>query len=324
MGFRFDIDALRMRESDDPSHRANLEGFRSENPFAMHACGHDGHLSIGLFLADWIYKNKDSLKGKYTLIFQPAEEGLRGARSMVAKGIVDDLDYFFASHIGMGVENGKISVGTTGFLASTKLDIIFKGVSAHAGASPEEGKNANLAAASALLNLHSLAQTSKGLARINVGVIRGGSVRNSVSDRAILEMEIRGSDDEVNNDLLKRVVQVVKGSAIQYDLDYEIRQVGSAPALEVLENDFYKEIDELLKKKGYDTFLNGKFKASEDVVHFINRVEKRGGKAIHFIFGSKLSAGHHNDKFDFDESTLETGLRVFRECIRYLNKKSLS
>ena len=74
MGFRFDIDALGIEESHDPSHRPCKENFSSENNFGMHACGHDGHLSIGLFLTSWIEKNKDKLRGKYIIIFQPAEE----------------------------------------------------------------------------------------------------------------------------------------------------------------------------------------------------------------------------------------------------------
>lgn len=77
IGFRFDIDALGIEESHDDDHRPFKENFVSENNFGMHACGHDGHLSIGLFLTDWIKKNKDKLKGKYILIFQPAEEGVR-------------------------------------------------------------------------------------------------------------------------------------------------------------------------------------------------------------------------------------------------------
>ena len=66
----------------------------------MHACGHDGHSAVGLALAHWIWDNKDNLSGKFKLIFQPAEEGVRGARAMVEAGIVDDVDYFVGGHVG--------------------------------------------------------------------------------------------------------------------------------------------------------------------------------------------------------------------------------
>lgn len=320
IGFRFDIDALAIEESTDPDHRPYKENFRSENDFAMHACGHDGHLSIGLFLTNWIEKNKDKLKGKYIIIFQPAEEGVRGAKSMTEGGIVDDVDYFFAGHLGMGVEDGKINVGTTGFLATTKFDVFFKGVASHAGGAPERGKNANLGAASAVLNLQTLPQFSEGMARINVGIMKGGTVRNAISDNAMLLLETRGETENINQALSKRTRQVVEGSALQYDLEYEIKEVGSAPAIKNPDTKFYEEINELLSEKGFDTFMGKSLNGSEDVAYFMNRVQDKGGKAIHFIFGAKLAAGHHNNRFDFNESCLETGLNVFKECIKYLNK----
>ena len=317
--FRFDIDAMPIKESADKFHKPFREGFASENPGAMHACGHDGHLSMGIMLAKWLMENKKNLTGKYILIFQPGEEGLRGAKSLSQSQYLSEIDYFFAGHLGMGLPSGKIGVGTGGFLASTKLDAIFHGHSSHASARPEEGKNANLAAASALLNLETLAQNSKGMSRINVGVIRGGRVRNTISDKAILELETRGRSDEVNNFLVTRAIQVIKGSSIQYDLEYEIKIAGSAPAIENPAYDFYDEINQILKEKGFDIIKNPDFKASEDVCYYINRVNKEGGSAVHFIFGSDLAAGHHNKAFDFDENSLVTGLEVYKTCIEYLN-----
>lgn len=318
--FRFDIDAMPIKESTDKFHKPFREGFASENPFAMHACGHDGHLSIGIMLAKWLLENKRNLSGKYILIFQPGEEGLRGAKSISESEYIHDIDYFFAAHLGMGLPSGKVGVGTTGFLASTKLDAIFRGHSSHAAALPEEGKNANLAAASALLNIETLAQNSKGMARINVGVIRGGRARNAISDKAVLELETRGANGDVNDFLVKRAIQVIKGASIQYDLNYEIKIAGSAPSIDKPANKFYDEIEKLLKSKGFDTIKSPDFKASEDVCYYINKVIKDGGSAIHFIFGSDLAAGHHNKAFDFDEKSLITGLNVYKECVLYLNE----
>ena len=320
--FRFDIDAMPITESKDKFHKPFREGFASKNPSAMHACGHDGHLSMGIFLSKWLMENKRNLTGKYILIFQPGEEGLRGGKSLSESAYVHDIDYFFAGHLGMGLPSGKVGVGTRGFLASTKLDVIFRGHSSHAAALPEEGKNANLAAASALLNLETLAQNSKGVARINVGVIRGGRVRNAISDKAVLELETRGASDDVNNFLVTRAIQVIKGSSMQYDLDYEVKIAGSAPSIINPQDKFYDEIDEILRKKGFDTVKNPDFEASEDVCYYINKVNREGGSAIHFIFGSDLAAGHHNKAFDFDEKSLTTGLEVYKECVKYLNKKS--
>lgn len=148
IAFRFDIDSNDAVECREDKHRPMVEGFASEHSKEMHACGHDGHAAIGLGLARLLAAHREELSGKVKLIFQPAEEGVRGAYAMVNAGVVDDVDYFFSGHVGFkATTDNTIIVRTDGFLATTKLDAEFRGVSAHAGAAPEEGKNALLAAA---------------------------------------------------------------------------------------------------------------------------------------------------------------------------------
>lgn len=92
----------------DVSHRPYRDGFASCNAGMMHACGHDGHTAIGLGLAHTLKQFESGLHGVIKLIFQPAEEGTRGARAMVDAGVVDDVDYFTAVHIGTGVPAGTV------------------------------------------------------------------------------------------------------------------------------------------------------------------------------------------------------------------------
>ena len=68
--FRFDIDCVCVNETDNPEHKPNKEGFRSQHTGFMHACGHDSHISIGLTLAHWIAERKDELKGKFKIVGQ--------------------------------------------------------------------------------------------------------------------------------------------------------------------------------------------------------------------------------------------------------------
>lgn len=74
--------------------------------------------------------------------------------------------------------------GCHGCLATTKYDVLFKGQAAHAGGSPEKGKNVLLAASTAILNLYAIPRHSGGASRINVGTIHGGSGRNVIADEA--------------------------------------------------------------------------------------------------------------------------------------------
>jgi aminobenzoyl-glutamate utilization protein A len=158
--FRVDMDALDIQETLTEDHLPYKDGFASVNSNTMHACGHDGHMAIGLGLATLLMENKQSLVGTIKLIFQPAEEGTRGAKSMVEAGVVDEVDYFIATHLGTGIATGGFIAGKSGFLATTKLDVTFKGIASHAGGKPQEGRNALTAAASAVLGIYGIPRHS--------------------------------------------------------------------------------------------------------------------------------------------------------------------
>ncbi len=127
MAFRVDMDALDLSEEQDVSHRPYRDGFASCNAGMMHACGHDGHTAIGLGWRIPLNSSSPGLHGVIKLIFQPAEEGTRGARAMVDAGVVDDVDYFTAVHIGTGVPAGTVVCGSDNFMATTKFDAHFTG-----------------------------------------------------------------------------------------------------------------------------------------------------------------------------------------------------
>ena len=188
LAFRVDMDALDLDESSQDDHLPAREGFASCNSGMMHACAHDGHTTIGLGLAHLLMQHRAELNGTIKLIFQPAEEGTRGARAMVAAGALDGVDYFTAIHIGTGVPAGTVICGSDNFMATTKFDVRFTGVAAHAGGKPEEGRNALLAAAQATIGLHSIAPHSEGASRVNVGVMQAGSGRNVVPASALLKV----------------------------------------------------------------------------------------------------------------------------------------
>lgn len=200
VAMRFDIDALGVFEEHDPSHRPAKEGFNSVNEGFMHACGHDGHATIGLGVAKVLMSIKDQLHGTVKLIFQPAEEGVRGAKSIVDNGHLDGVDYLIGSHVTNKKEDDPAVVipGSYGSLATTKYDVIFHGKSAHAGGSPEVGRNVMLAVGTAILNLYAIPRHSGGVSRVNVGTVVAGSGRNVIADEAKMEIEVRGETTEIN------------------------------------------------------------------------------------------------------------------------------
>lgn len=306
VAFRFDMDCNDVEEDADAGHRPAAEGFRSQHANAMHACGHDGHVTIGLALAKLLAANKELLSGTVKLIFQPAEEGVRGAYAMVNKGIVDDVDYLFGGHIGFkAVESDSLVCLTDGFLATTKLDAVYKGVSSHAGLAPELGRNALLAAAQASISLNTIARHGKGASRINVGVLQAGTGRNVVPDIAVLKLETRGADTEINEFMVAEANRMLQACANMYDVSVSVSRAGSAPAC-MADKELSQEVAQLAKESGrYSKIIDYMdMGGSEDCAYFMERVQQCGGRALYLMYGTEIAAGHHNSHFDFNEDCL--------------------
>jgi aminobenzoyl-glutamate utilization protein A len=189
----------------------------------MHACAHDGHTAIGLGVAEALAHR--TFAGTLKLIFQPAEEGVRGAYAVTEKGMLDDVDYLLCHHLGTNVPLGEVYGGAEGFLATTKMAAHFRGVSSHAGAAPEHGRNALLGAATALLNIHAIPRFSSGDTRINVGVLEGGAAANIIPQHAKMIIETRSDSEEVNRDLEERVRKIIAHSAAMHELEHVIKRV---------------------------------------------------------------------------------------------------
>ncbi|YCA16604.1 amidohydrolase [Kushneria sp. AK178] len=311
VGYRIDLDALDLDESTEATHRPAQQGFGSQNAGMMHACGHDGHTTIGLGLARLFKQLESDLSGRIKLIFQPAEEGVRGARSMVAAGALDDVDIFIATHIGTGVPRGEVVCGQDGYLATTKLDVTYTGVPAHAGGKPEEGRNALLAAAQAAVGLHAIPRHSAGASRINVGVLNAGSGRNVVPASATMKIETRGENTTINDEMRRRAVDVIEGAArmhgvsVDYHLTGEADTCTSSPELV----DYIHGRLQGLPGIEVITPRISEPSGSEDATCMMKRVQERGGLATYMVFGTELAAGHHHQCFDFDEDVLPLAVR---------------
>ncbi|GEN86194.1 amidohydrolase [Oceanobacillus sojae] len=323
IAMRYDIDGLPITESDEKGHVPFDKGFLSQHPKEMHACGHDGHISIGLAVAKYLDAHKDELTGKFTIIFQPAEEGLRGANSIVQKGWLDKVDYFMSGHLGINsLQAGSIAATADQLLASTKFDVTFTGKSAHAGVEPNEGKNALTAAATALLQLNAIPRHRDGTTRINVGRLSGGSGRNVIADEAVMLVETRGETTELNQYMYDEAVRIIQAAAAMHDVKASIRFMGQglgskcdAEWIQIVKDACEKNLD---VKEIYDVLP---LKASEDASYMIDHVQKNGGLATYMVFPSLLPAGHHHPNFDIDEDAVRTAVSVYIDIINYLQHK---
>lgn len=321
VALRFEIDCVCVQETMRPGHVPNKENFSSTNPGYMHACGHDGHTAIGLGVARWLMENKElPLKGIIKLIFQPAEEGVRGARPVAESGILDDVDYFACGHLGCDIPSGVVVVAPERYLSTLKMDLRFKGEAAHAGMAPHAGKNALLAACNATLQIMSLPTHGEGMTRVNVGMLKAGEGRNVIPAFAEMQIEVRGENEKINNFMTEEALRRAHGVAQSFNVELETEAMGEAV-------DFVpdEEMSALVASVAQD--LPGvkevrptmNFNGSDDATLLIKRVQAHGGKAAYFIIGSDLKAGHHQAEFDIDENQLWTGFSMFTGLLKHLS-----
>lgn len=321
---RFDIDALPILESDTLEHRPAQDSFCSHNPGVMHACGHDGHAAIGLGVAEWLAHPNSTWRGTARLIFQPAEEGGRGAKPMTDAGVVDDVDYFFAAHLGTGLPSGKIAAAGVSMLYSTKLDVRFQGLASHAGGNPQGGRNALLAGSAAVQNLHAIARHSGGASRVNVGKMIAGEGRNITAARCLLEMEVRGETEEIADYMEERARAVLAAAAAMHDVEFEIEVVGQTIGgpYDTLAQDIVAEA--AAGTPGVREVLpTWRLTGGEDAPFFMRQVQEQGGVAVYFIIGSDLAAYHHSDNFDFDEASIATGVGVYSRVMERVARQNV-
>ncbi|HWR38902.1 MAG TPA: amidohydrolase [Patescibacteria group bacterium] len=312
VALRFDLDANDVNESTVSVHRPVAEGFASINSGAMHACGHDGHTAIGLGVGQVLIQLQDQLNGTVKLIFQPAEEGVRGARAMTESGIVDDVDYMLGMHIGfLGKRTGQLVCGGEGFLATTKLDATFVGTPAHAGAAPQKGKNALLAAATAAVSLHAISRHSDGISRINVGVLQAGTGRNVVPANALLKLETRGVTTAIDGYMREEATRIIQGAAAMYGTDVSINEMGGAVGGKSTPKLAATLKDTAIATGLFDEIIDtGDLGASEDFTYFMERVQQKGGQSVYAMVGANIAAGHHDNRFDFDEAALAKSVEL--------------
>ena len=311
IAIRFDIDCNDVNETTDPDHVPFQEGFASVNANCMHACGHDGHATMGLYTTLALNEIKDELCGTIKMIFQPAEEGVKGAQSIAEGGILDDVDMFFSSHLGMGYKTGELIGLTKDFLSTTKIDATFHGVASHAGMTPQEGRSAILAASAACLAMHTACQDSRGASRINVGTIHGGTGRNVVPDKAVIQVETRGKTADIERGVYNRAMSSIEGAAQMFGCTVETAIMGSASsadsdwALEPYINKAQARLPEITRYQPEDGFTG-----SEDATYLMAKVQEHGGLATYMGVGADIAAPHHNGKFNFDESALVTNVKL--------------
>ena len=328
VAIRFDMDALDLQESDSASHRPAREQFASIHPRVAHACGHDAHTAVGLAVASLLAPLKDELHGAIKLLFQPAEEGVRGAKAMVAAGVVDDVDLLFGNHFFSGWAVGEIATGMGGYLATHKFDARFHGRPAHAGGSPQAGRNALMAAATAVLNLYAIPRHAKGRTRVNVGRLEAGVGRNVIPAEALLVIETRGDNSELDAYMVEQAERILQAAAGMHHCTLEITPMGSAVSAASSSELAQRVAATAQRLGGFQILPTFPGSGSEDFCYMMNRVQENGGLATFIGSGADLNGVRYHQKegrdailaahtaeFDIDERALGQATRLLTTLV---------
>ena len=228
LGLRADMDAL-------PIQEATGLPWASQHAGRMHACGHDGHTAMLLAAAHHIAEH-GRFSGTLNLIFQPAEEGLGGAKAMMDDGLFERFpcDAIFAMHNMPGYPQGKLLLREGPLMASSDgLTITLTGKGSHA-AVPQHGIDPVVAGSSIVLGLQSIVARNvdpQAMAVITVGAFQAGHAHNVIPGEAVLKLSVRALDRKVRATLLRRIEELVDAQARAFGVAWRMERVTGYPVL---------------------------------------------------------------------------------------------
>lgn len=218
---RADMDALPVKEQTGLSwaSRAVVKDLAGRDQPAMHACGHDLHVTGLIGAARVLAGLRDRWSGTLVLVAQPAEEIVAGARAMLRDGLYTRFprpDYALALHVSSARAAGEISyVEGTPYASVGSVDIVVRGVGGH-GSQPHTAKDPVLLAAQIITALQGIVsrEVRPGVpAVVTVGTIQGGTKRNIIPDEVRLELTLRSFDEQVMAQLVAAIRRICAGTA---------------------------------------------------------------------------------------------------------------
>jgi len=317
---RADMDALPIDES------AQNIPYKSLNPGVKHACGHDAHTTMALGVAEILMSLRGDLAGTVKMVFQPAEEGGRGARKMIDEGILDNpnVEAIFGQHVWPSTNTGSIDYCPGAFMASGDFfTITIKGKMSH-GARPEEGIDAVYIASqcvSALQAIRSRRISTTDPLVLSIGSIQGGTAANIIADSVVLKGTLRTLDAGVRDRAQTLIHQTLEGITKAHGGSYEmdLQAIGTVTYNEPkLVERTLPAFERVLGKANVRRI--GPQMVAEDFSYYQQKIP-----GFFYFLGVRNEAKGfvhpvHTPQFDLDEAAMPIGVEVMTSAVlQYLS-----
>jgi amidohydrolase len=325
VALRADIDALPVTERNSlPFASKERVPFNGQETGVMHACGHDGHMSILMAVAEILSKNKSELKGTVKFIFQPAEEGAPageegGAYLMIKEGVLENpkVEAIFGLHIQSLLPSGQLAYRSGGLMAAVDgVNIKVKGIGAH-GATPWDSVDPIVVTSQIINGLQTIVsrqtELTKGAAVITIGSMHGGIRRNIIPEEVVLEGTIRTFEDNmqkiVHDKIRLTATKIAESAGAKADVDILVMYpatINDAKLTELVTPSLIRTVG------ASNVSITSPVTMAEDFSFFQKKIP-----GFFFFLGAyptemKLTKQpvHHTADFMIDEKALITGVKA--------------
>ena len=301
VGFRTDIDAL--WQEVDGVFKAN------------HSCGHDGHMTMAIGTALLLKEMEESLSGAVRILFQPAEEKAEGARALVEKGIIDDLDYLFGVHVRPLKELQDGTYAPALYHGAAKLFTgTILGEEAH-GARPELGINAIEVGAAIVGGLQKIWTDPNVSASVKMTQFNaGGTSANIIPGKATFSIDSRAQTNEVMETITAGIERVIKSVEVMYGAKIELQVTANIVAALVHDEALHHMKAAIMDVVGEVACALPVVTPGGEDFHFYT-YDRPDLKATMLGLGCGVTPGLHHPEMTFNRERLLTGVHIITRAI---------